>query len=94
MSETQTSDSTTPIGKSGGDRLLAAFAGNSVAANLTMLVMLIGGFFAWKNLTTEVFPTLDLGIATISVPYPGATPSEVEEGITRRLQEALSLIHI
>ena len=60
MSETQTSDSNTPIGKSGGDRLLAAFAGNSVvAANLTMLVMLIGGFFAWKNLTTEVFPTLD-----------------------------------
>ena len=89
MSEIQSSDSNTPIGKSGGDRLLAAFAGNSVAANLTMLVMLIGGFFAWKNLTTEVFPTLDLGIATISVPYPGATPSEVEEGITRRLEEAI-----
>ncbi|SUZ57401.1 uncharacterized protein METZ01_LOCUS10255, partial [marine metagenome] len=60
-----------------------------VAANLTMLVMLIGGFFAWKNLTTQVFPTLDLGVASISVPYPGATPSEVEEGITRRLEEAI-----
>ena len=89
MSETQTSDSKGVIGKSGGDRLLAALAGNSVAANLTMLVMLIGGFFAWKNLTTQVFPTLDLGIASISVPYPGATPSEVEEGITRRLEEAI-----
>ncbi len=89
MSEIESSISNEAIGKSGGDRILAAFAGNSVAANLTMLVMLIGGFFAWKNLTTQVFPTLDLGVASISVPYPGATPSEVEEGITRRLEEAI-----
>ncbi|SVA67753.1 uncharacterized protein METZ01_LOCUS120607, partial [marine metagenome] len=69
--------------------MLEAFASNSVAANLTMLVMLIGGVFAWTNLTSQTFPTLDLGIASISVPYPGATPSEVEEGVTRRVEEAI-----
>ena len=73
----------------GGNRLLRAFTSNSVAANLTMLVMLIGGFFAWTNLTSQTFPTLDFGIASISVPYPGATPSEVEEGVTRRVEEAI-----
>ena len=51
----------------GGNRLLRAFTSNSVAANLTMLVMLIGGFFAWTNLTSQTFPTLDFGIAFINL---------------------------
>jgi multidrug efflux pump subunit AcrB len=36
-----------------------------------------------------VFPTISPGTVTITVPYPGATPAEVEEGITRRIDEAV-----
>ena len=69
--------------------LVPYFAHNPVAANLLMALLLIGGLLAGLQLTAQVFPTIDPGIVTVSVPYPGATPSEVEEGITRRVEEAV-----
>ena len=54
-----------------------------------MTLMLVGGLMAGLGLTAQVFPTIDPGIVSISVPYPGATPTEVEEGITRRAEEAV-----
>ena len=69
--------------------ILAAFANNSVAANLLMALMLIGGLVAGFGLRADIFPTIDPGQISITVPYPGATPAEVEEGITRRVEEAV-----
>lgn len=69
--------------------VIAYFAKNSVAANLMMILMLIGGLIAGIALNAQVFPTLNPGIITVTVPYPGATPSEVEEAITRRVEEAV-----
>ena len=56
------------------------FARNAVAANLLMSVFLLGGFWMATNLNSAVFPTIKPGIVAVNVPYPGATPSEVEEG--------------
>ena len=66
------------------------FANNAVAANLVMTLMLVGGVLAGLRLTAQVFPTVAPGIVTVTVAYPGATPAEVEEGITRRVEEAVS----
>ena len=66
------------------------FARNAVAANLLMVVFLFGGVWMATNLNSAVFPTLKPGVISVSVPYPGATPSEVEEGITRRVEEAVA----
>ncbi|XOV89207.1 MAG: efflux RND transporter permease subunit [Pseudomonadota bacterium] len=76
-----------PGGKPTG--LIAYFAQNPVAANLVMVVLLVGGLLSGLGLTAQVFPTIDPGIITVSVAYPGATPTEVEEGITRRVEEAV-----
>lgn len=54
-----------------------------------MLVMLIGGFVAATQLKTEIFPTVKPGMIRVSVPYPGATPEEVEESITKRVDDAV-----
>lgn len=54
-----------------------------------MAVLLLGGFLAARALPSQVFPDIDPKIITVSVPYLGATPSEVEESITRRVDEAL-----
>lgn len=75
--------------KSIGGGLIGWFVRNPVAANLFMVVLLIGGLLMAGNLRTEVFPTIQPGIVTVSVPYPGATPAEVEEGVTRRVEEAV-----
>ena len=69
--------------------LIAYFAANPVAANLLMVVMLLGGFVAASGITAQTFPTINLGTINVTVPYPGATPSEVEESITRRVEEAV-----
>lgn len=74
--------------KAGGG-LIGWFIQNPVAANLLMVVLLIGGILMAGNLQTQVFPTIQPGIITVSVPYPGATPAEVEEGVTRRVEEAV-----
>jgi len=79
------SDSKTPV----IGRFQEYFAGNPVAANVLMFIMLVGGFVAASSITSQTFPTLDLGQINITVPYPGATPSEVEESITRRIEEAV-----
>ncbi len=69
--------------------LVPYFARNPVAANLLMTLMLVGGLVAGWQLTAQIFPTVDPGVVTVTVPYPGATPTEVEEGITRRVEEAV-----
>lgn len=69
--------------------LIAYFAKNPVAGNLLMVILLVGGLLSAIGLTAQVFPTIDPGTVSISVAYPGATPTEVEEGITRRVEEAV-----
>lgn len=68
---------------------VAWMAGNSVASNLLMLVLLVGGLFMGSRVKQEVFPEFDLGIVNVSVAYPGASPEEVERGIVLAVEEAL-----
>ena len=72
--------------------IVAFFANNPVAANLLMLLLIIGGAMIARQLNTELFPSLDPGLINVSVPYPGATPAEVAESITQRVDEAVRSI--
>ena len=69
---------------------VAWFAGNHVAANLLMLLLLGGGLFAASRLTVERAPHYDPRSITVTVPFRGATPAEVEEDITSRIEESVS----
>ena len=64
-------------------------AGHSVAANLIMLLCLLGGLYALLKIKQEVFPDLALDIVQIQVAYPGASPEEVESGILLAIEEAI-----
>ena len=68
---------------------IAWMAGHSVAANLLMAVLLIGGLLLASQIKKEVFPDFELDIVTITVPYPGASPEEVERGIILAIEEAI-----
>ena len=68
-------------------------AGNHVAANLLMMVFIVGGLAVGMSIRQEVFPEIALDMVTVSVPYPGAGPEEVEDGIVLKLEEALSGIN-
>ena len=65
------------------------FGHNHVAANILMMLLLVGGIFSVMNMRTETFPSIDPKMISVSVIYPGATPYEVADGITNRVEEAL-----
>ncbi len=65
---------------------------HSVAPNLLMLLLLIGGFFMSLTIKREVFPEFDMDMVTVKVPYPGASPEEVEQGIVLALEEVIRSI--
>ena len=69
--------------------LIAWFAGNGVAANLLMLTLVVGGLLVLPTIPLEVFPEFSSDLVTVSVPYPGAAPEEVEEGVVIRVEEAV-----
>ncbi len=72
-----------------GTGAIAWMARNPVAANLLMLVILVGGIVGLLRVKQEVFPSFDLDIVAVQVPYPGASPSEVEQGIVLAVEEEL-----
>ncbi len=73
-------------------RVLAAFARNIVFANIVLLLIFVAGGFAVKFMVRENFPEFSLDMVTITVPFPGADPAEIEEGISQKLEEALESI--
>jgi multidrug efflux pump subunit AcrB len=67
-------------------------ARNSVAANLLMLILLVGGSVMATSIKQEVFPEFNMNFVSVSVPYPGASPEEVEEGICLAIEEAVNAV--
>ncbi|MCB9786853.1 MAG: efflux RND transporter permease subunit [Deltaproteobacteria bacterium] len=62
-------------------------ARNTVAANLLMLVLLVGGYLVSGRIKQEVFPEFQLDWVMVQVAYPGASPEEVEKGIVLAIEE-------
>jgi multidrug efflux pump subunit AcrB len=70
--------------------VIAWFARNGVAANLLMLVILLLGLNAvMTRIPLEVFPEFELDVIYVQIPFRGATPSDVEEGVVTRAEEAI-----
>ena len=69
--------------------IIAWFARNNVAANLLMWILLFGGVFGIIQIQKQVFPTFELNIISVRVPYLGAAPEEVEQGVILKLEEAI-----
>ena len=69
--------------------MIAWFAKNGVAANLLLGIIVIAGIFSIKGMKMELFPDFDLDLVSITVPYPGAAPLEVEDGICKQIEEKI-----
>ena len=69
---------------------IAYMASNGVAANLFMFAILAAGLVSLPGLERESWPTLAFNHIEVSIPYPGATPEEVEESIIVKVEEQVS----
>lgn len=76
--------------KSGAQRgALAWMARNHVASNLLMAALLAGGLLVLPHIKQEVFPEFELDRVQVALPYPGASPEEVEQGVLLAVEEAV-----
>ena len=70
--------------------LISWFTRNGVAANLLMVGIIGWGLFSLNSrLPLEVFPSFELDSITVRVPFRGASPTEVEESINIKIEEAI-----
>jgi multidrug efflux pump subunit AcrB len=72
--------------------VLGWFTSNHVAANLLMLLIISAGLLTILTIKVEFFPEMSLDMVTVTVPYLGATPSDVEEGVVMRVEEAIAAV--
>lgn len=68
--------------------MIKFFAGHKTAANILMLALIAIGLAAIPSLKMETFPDIDKFEVQVSVAYPGAAPTDVEEGICIPLELA------
>jgi multidrug efflux pump subunit AcrB len=69
--------------------IIAWFANNHIAANLLMLLIIMSGLASVTQIPQKSFPDIDVPIITVTVPYLGAAPEEVEQGVCIRIEEEL-----
>ena len=71
---------------------LAFMAQHPVAANLLMIVFLVGGLFMTQEIRQEVFPDYELDEIRVNLSYPGSTPEDVEQALIRPVEDSIQNI--
>lgn len=71
---------------------LGFFVRHKVAANLLMLVMLMGGVIGLSRMNIQFFPTFALDFVTVRVVWNGAAAEDIEQAITVPLEQRLRSI--
>lgn len=70
--------------------IIGWFTRNPVAANLLMAVIMIAGFLSYQGIQKRTFPAFESNLVQVVVPYRGAAPAEVEEGVVVKIEEAVA----
>ncbi|RTQ97940.1 efflux RND transporter permease subunit [Halomonas nitroreducens] len=65
------------------------FVHHRVAANLVMLVMLLGGVLGLARMNIQFFPSFALDVVSVRTVWTGAAAEDVEQGVTIPLEQRL-----
>ena len=69
--------------------LVEYFVRYPVLANIIIAMTIIGGALSIVNTKKSFFPTRSSRTIQIQVVYPGASPQEMEEGVTLKIEESI-----
>lgn len=72
-----------------GGGIIGYFARNAVASNLMMFMIILLGVFSYITIQKQMFPSIEINYINAYVSYPGASPQEIEESITIKIEEAI-----
>ncbi len=69
--------------------IFTAIVGHNVLANVVLVTIVVVGMLATANLVRESMPRFDINMILVEIPFPGADPEEVEEGVSQRIEAAI-----
>ncbi len=72
--------------------VIRLFVRNPVAANMIMLLILVGGVVAAYMIPRELIPEFSTDMITVTVPYPGSPAEDIEKGICLKIEDYVSNI--
>ncbi|MFA9389765.1 MAG: efflux RND transporter permease subunit [Prolixibacteraceae bacterium] len=70
-------------------KIISEFVKFPFYANIIVVAVVVAGIIGLMNMNKSFFPELESRIIQVSVFYPGASPVEMEEGVTSRIEEAI-----
>lgn len=53
-------------------------------------ILMLGGAYCYTTLRYELLPPMEVPTLVINTPYPGAAPSEVEQSVTKKIEDVVS----
>ena len=71
-------------------QLIEFSVNRAITVFMAVLIVIIFGVVSLTNLTTDLFPSINVPYAVVLTTYPGASPTEVEEVVTDPLEETLA----
>ena len=58
------------------------------------IILTLGGIFSYSQLGYELIPKFEVNVITIQTIYPGASPTEVENTVTKKIEDAVASLEM
>ena len=71
------------------NKVIQFFINRPIWGNAIIVIVLMFGFFSIFNMKKSFFPEQEPRNIFITVMYPGASPSEMEKGVTIKIEQSV-----
>ncbi len=71
------------------NKLVTTFVKYPFYSKIIIAILVLGGTFGLLNMKKSFFPERSERFINVTIAYPGASPKEMEEGLTVRIEEAI-----
>ena len=58
------------------------------------IILTLGGIFSYSQMGYELIPKFEVNVITVQTVYPGASPSEVENTVTKKIEDAVASLEM
>ncbi|MFA6770081.1 MAG: efflux RND transporter permease subunit, partial [Bacteroidales bacterium] len=63
-----------------------------VTTSLFFVAIVVLGLFSFSKLSVDLYPEIELNAVTVMTTYSGASATDIEQNVTKRLETALSTV--
>jgi len=75
---------------SASNNIISLFTNHKVASNLVMIMMILSGLWAADRVNTQLDPSVEFPLVTITANWPGASAEDIEQLIVTPIEQQLA----